>query len=109
MFVELVGDDLAELRVRAMRCWLRRGVDGFVVPDPAKRWRCGRSGKMARAWRASVWLVRPIPAGRTRRCRRSTSAHTCATSTGYLMIMDWMGCHTVTSATDAYMCASTSR
>ena len=108
MFVELVDEDLAELRIRADALLAAAGaLDGLSWPIPRKRWRCGRSGRTVPAWRALALPDRPIPVGRTPQCRSSTSAHTCVTSTSCLLIMDWRGCRTVTSATDACTYAST--
>ena len=62
-----VGDDVADLRVRADALLAAAGAsDGFVVPDPAEAmalWKIREDG----AGLASISLpVRPIPVGRTR-------------------------------------------
>ena len=63
MFVELVGDDVAELRVRADALLAAAGAsDGFVVPDPAHAmalWKIREDG----AGLASISLTRPAYPG----------------------------------------------
>jgi len=63
MFVELVGDDVAELRVRADALLAAAGAsDGFVVPDPAHAmalWKIREDG----AGLAGISLTRPAYPG----------------------------------------------
>ena len=63
MFVELVGDDVAELRVRADALLAAAGAsDGFVVPDPAHAmalWKIREDG----AGLASISLTQPAYPG----------------------------------------------
>ena len=83
MFVELVGDDPAELAGpgrRAAGRRRRRWTASWSTIRP-RRWRCGRSARTAPGWPGSAWPSRPTRAGRTPRCRRSSSAPICATST----------------------------
>ena len=63
MFVELVGDDVADLRVRADALLAAAGAsDGFVVPDAAEAmalWKIREDG----AGLASISLARPAYPG----------------------------------------------
>ena len=92
------------------RWWCGAGaLDGFVVTDPAEAtalWKIREDG----AGLASISLARQAyPGWEDARCRPSTSAHTFATSTGYLMIMDWTDCRMATSGRLRATYGSTSR
>jgi FAD/FMN-containing dehydrogenase len=93
MFVEVVGDDPAEVRARAERVLADgQALDGFVVDDPRQA--------------LALWKIREDGAGLA---GVSTWAATCATSTPSWASTVSTACPTATSATAACTSGSTSR
>lgn len=107
LFVELAGDDGAEVAERARRL-AAVGPAARVITDAADvvtLWRLRADG----AGYAAVALTpRPTPAGRTPRCRRSGWAPTCATSRPCWRRTDCTDCRTGISARAACIAGSTS-